>query len=93
MNLLERLTRRRCREVAAVLQSYLDGEVDPVTAHAVSEHLEVCRRCGLDASTYRAIRLSIPAAATRSRPSAVDPEALGRLRRFASQMHRSEGTP
>ena len=93
MNLLERLTRRRCREVAVVLQGYLDGEVDPVTARTVHEHLEVCRRCGLDARTYRAIRLSIPGAATRSGPSAVDPEALDRLRRFASELHHSDGTP
>ena len=62
MSLLDRLTMRRCRQVAAVLQEYLDGEVDPVTAGKVHDHLEECRRCGLEARTYRAIKAAIPAA-------------------------------
>jgi anti-sigma factor RsiW len=86
--MLERLRRRRCRQVALVLQSYLDGEVDAGTAGRVHEHLEECRRCGLEATTYRAIKNAIPLAATDSgQPAApVDPDALHRLRSFADNL-------
>ena len=70
-----------CTEVAAVLQSYLDGQVDDVTARRVSRHLEHCRRCGLEAETYEAIKDAI---ARRGRD--VDHEALERLRAFAERL-------
>ena len=63
-----------------VLQSYLDGEADPETTAMVAEHLEECRRCGLEASTYQAIKSALVASAVELE---VDPEALARLRRFA----------
>lgn len=72
----------RCRRVARVLQSYLDGEVDPPTAAAFEEHLEACRRCGLEVTTYTAIKVAIAAVGVRSGP-AVDPEALAQLQDFA----------
>ena len=86
--MLERLRRRRCRQVALVLQAYLDGEVDADTAHRVHDHLEECRRCGLEATTYRAIKDAIPMAATdNGRPaSPVDRDALDRLRSFADDL-------
>jgi anti-sigma factor RsiW len=86
--MLERLRRRRCRQVALVLQSYLDGEVDAGTAGRVHDHLEECRRCGLEATTYRAIKDAIPmAAADSAQPAApVDPDALHRLRTFADDL-------
>ena len=59
--LIGRLTRSECARVARVLQSYLDGEVDPPTAAMVTAHLEFCRRCGLEASTYRAIKTAMAA--------------------------------
>ena len=71
--------RVRCLRVARVLQSYLDGEADPPTAAAVAAHLEECRRCGLEASTYAAIKTAIAANGAHS-PGAVDPAALTRLR-------------
>jgi anti-sigma factor RsiW len=86
MRLLDRITMRRCRQVAAVLQEYLDGEVDPATAGTVHDHLEECRRCGLEASTYRAIKAAIPAADARITQIDVDPEAVRRLRRFADDL-------
>ncbi len=92
MNLLDRLTMRRCRQVAQVLQNYLDGEVDPDTAHMVHDHLEECRRCGLEASTYRAIKTAIPIAKATSAPVDVDPQAIERLRRFAQDLSPSPDT-
>ena len=78
--LIGRLTRSECARVARVLQSYLDGEVDPPTTAMVTAHLEFCRRCGLEASTYRAIKTAIAATG----PVDVDRSAIGRLQAFAA---------
>jgi anti-sigma factor RsiW len=86
MTMLAMLTRRRCRQVAKVLQAYLDGEADPTTAQAVHAHLEVCRRCGLEARTYRAIKAAIPPASAPTSRVEVDPTALARLRLFAEHL-------
>ena len=97
MAMLDRLTERRSHQVAKVLQGYLDGEVDPATAHMVHEHLEVCRRCGPEASTYRAIKTASPMAHATPVPLEVDPQAVERLRRSPTSCHgrptppRSEG--
>jgi anti-sigma factor RsiW len=70
-----------CREVAKVLQAYLDGQTDDTTTQRVARHLEACRRCGLEAKTYREIK----AALTRRVPI-VDELALERLRAFATNL-------
>ena len=75
------LSRSECHRVAKILQSYLDGETEPATSTLVAAHLEVCRRCGLEASTYLAIKTAI--AATAPEATAVDDGAVERLRRFA----------
>lgn len=54
-----REARMGCMAVVRVLQAYLDGEVDESTARRVSQHLEVCRRCGMEADTYRAIKAAM----------------------------------
>ncbi|HSO70905.1 MAG TPA: zf-HC2 domain-containing protein [Arachnia sp.] len=77
-----------CHRVAKVLQAYLDGEVDHMTADMVSTHLETCRRCGLEANTYRAIKAATLGA--ESEPAPVDPDAVARLRRFAEGLSREE---
>ncbi len=82
--LLARLSRSRCHRVARVLQSYLDGEVEPSVATLVAEHLEECRRCGLEASTYRAIKLAVMS--TGAGAVDVDPAAVERLRQFALEL-------
>ncbi len=76
-----KLSRSDCRQVAKVLQSYLDGETAAPTSSMVAAHLEVCRKCGLEASTYLAIKTAIAANASESR--AVDEDAVARLRDFA----------
>jgi anti-sigma factor RsiW len=45
--------------VAKVLQSFLDGELDEDVARRVAAHLNLCRRCGMKADTYRAIKASL----------------------------------
>jgi anti-sigma factor (TIGR02949 family) len=70
-----------CAEVARVLQSYLDGQVDDLTAQRVHRHLEHCRRCGLEAETYEAIKDAIARRAAR-----VDPATLERLRAFGERL-------
>lgn len=73
----------RCRQAVMALQAYLDGEADPPTAAAVSRHLKACRRCGLEADTYKAIKQILASAPSRSE---VDVAVLDRLRHFASDL-------
>ncbi|MGH9229989.1 MAG: anti-sigma factor family protein [Acidimicrobiales bacterium] len=76
-----------CREVGKLLQRYLDGETDEGATAKVAEHLEDCRRCGLEASIYREIKASL------ARQTTVLPETtLARLRRFGQQLA-TEGPP
>ncbi|MGH9229926.1 MAG: anti-sigma factor family protein [Acidimicrobiales bacterium] len=76
-----------CREVGKLLQRYLDGEADEHATAKVAEHLEDCRRCGLEAGIYREIKASL------ARQAFVLPETtLARLRRFGQQLA-TEGPP
>jgi hypothetical protein len=50
----------------------------------VAEHLETCRRCGLEASAYTAIKTAITASGPDGAP--VDDEAVQRLRQFARDL-------
>ena len=70
-----------CMQVMRVLQPYLDGHTDGVTTRRVAVHLEACRRCGLEAATYREIKASL---ARRAAPP--DPAALERLRAFGTSL-------
>ncbi|MFP8904975.1 anti-sigma factor family protein [Streptomyces atacamensis] len=74
--------RMNCLQVARVLQAYLDGETDEITARRVAAHLEDCRRCGLEASVYREIKSAL---ARREQP---DAGAVGRLRGFGEVLLR-----
>jgi anti-sigma factor RsiW len=38
-----------CRQVRRILQSFLDGEVEPRRAVMVAAHLERCSRCHIEA--------------------------------------------
>ncbi|MFJ9012523.1 anti-sigma factor family protein [Streptomyces canus] len=74
--------RMSCIQVARVLQAYLDGETDEVTAGPVAAHLEDCRRCGLEAGTYREIKSAL------TRLEQPDAGAVERLRVFAEGLLR-----
>jgi len=69
-----------CMRVARVLQAYLDGEIDEATARRVAAHLGVCRRCGMSADTYRAIKASL------ARRGAWDELTRRRLEDFARRL-------
>lgn len=69
-----------CVQIGRVLQAYLDGETDEVTARRAAAHLDDCRRCGLEASLYREIH---DALARRMEP---DAEAVARLRAFGESL-------
>ncbi|MFP3986562.1 anti-sigma factor [Streptomyces sp. E11-3] len=71
-----------CLQVARVLQSYVDGEADEVTARRVAAHLADCRRCGLEATVYQEIKSAL---ARRQSP---DDLTLRRLRDFSTALLR-----
>lgn len=86
MNMMSLPEIARCLRTSRVLQRYLDGEADGLTAARVEEHLEQCRRCGLQARTYRAIKQAL-----RSGSRDVDDLALHRLRVFSRSLAEQDG--
>lgn len=76
-----------CREVADVLQAYLDGELPDEKMHLVARHLEHCERCGIEAEVYREVKRSLAQLATPP-----DRATVARLRAFADQL-RADDSP
>lgn len=70
-----------CHAVGRRLQSYLDGELDDRTRAEIAAHLEACRDCGLEFSTYREVKTSL----SRER-TPVPADTLERLRRFGDDL-------
>lgn len=70
-----------CREAARLIQSYLDGQTTESERPRVAAHLEMCRRCGLEARTYAEIK-----AALARRRCPVDELSLLRLRQFGTSL-------
>lgn len=70
-----------CHEVGELLQHFLDGELDASRAARIAEHLDDCRRCGLEAEAYEQIKASLAA----RRPD-VPAESLERLREFGRRL-------
>lgn len=70
-----------CLQVARILQRYLDDQLDEGAAAQVASHLDECRRCGLDAESYREVKVAL---ASRARPPA--PEQMERLTTFVSEL-------
>jgi anti-sigma factor RsiW len=92
VKLLARFLHPDCYRVAKVLQAYLDGEVDAATAGDVAGHLEHCRRCGLEAGTYRAIKSAIASGARSPIGGvSVDPAVLERLQAFTVALGERDG--
>lgn len=74
-----------CHQVGTVLQQYLDGDIDAETAERIEEHLEECRRCGMEAETYERIKSTLAA----QRPDVPD-DSVERLREFGERLARGE---
>lgn len=70
-----------CKDVALVVQSYLDGELDNTDIAAVERHLDACRDCGMEAEMYETLKARIHA-----RRRDVDPEIVDRLHAFTASM-------
>ncbi len=85
MKILGRLIGTRnqmsCHQVGKVLQTYLDDELDDDSARKVAAHLEDCRRCGLEAETYEALKASL-----RRGPSGLADDSVARLRQFGERL-------
>lgn len=77
-----------CHQVGEVLQSYLDNELDDNVARKVAAHLDDCRRCGLEAATYEALKVSL-----RRGPAGLADEPVTRLREFGERLTRGEIDP
>lgn len=77
-----------CRQVAKVLQSYLDHELDDRSAAKVAAHLDECRRCGLEAETYEELK-----AVLRRGPSGAADGSVARLRDFGERLARGDTDP
>lgn len=72
-----------CRKVGKVLQQFLDGELDEITGEQVEAHLEMCRRCGMEADVYREIKSALARSGAE-----VPSDALVRLRSFGEELAR-----
>lgn len=70
-----------CKQVAEVLQAYLDGETDAATVRRVTDHLDSCAGCLRESDVYRRIKASLA-----SPPESVDADILARLERFVLEM-------
>jgi len=81
-------THMSCHQVGKVLQSYLDDELDDDAARKVAAHLEDCRRCGLEAETYEALKASL-----QRGPAGLADEPVTRLREFGERLARGEIDP
>ena len=74
-----------CHQVGELLQQYLDGQIDADRAGRIEEHLDECRRCGMEAETYARIKATLAA-----QRADVPAESLDRLREFGQRLARGE---
>lgn len=90
MSMFTKIRRRRmamkmsCAEVGAVLQQYLDGELDATTSPLVEAHLEMCRRCGLEASIYTDVKEAL------AEQGELPDDSVRRLREFGERIAHGE---
>lgn len=70
-----------CPEVGRLLQRYLDGGLDAERTRHIVEHLDDCRRCGLEVETYERIRVALV-----ERRGQVPAESIARLHEFGQRL-------
>jgi len=83
MNFFTRLFKRgySCQQVEAVLQQYLDEELEANEVPKVLKHLEACKDCGLEAAMYTRIKDSLVA-----HQQAPDADSMSRIRSLAEEL-------
>jgi anti-sigma factor RsiW len=77
-----------CLQTRRLLQGYLDGGADEVTARRITRHLDACRRCGLEVRTYKDIKATL----ARRGTAAVPEQSLSRLVTFADRLAGTDPT-
>jgi len=77
-----------CEQVAAVLQQYLDQELEAGQVPKVLAHLEACRDCGLEAAMYQRIKDSL-----LSHQQTPDANSMARIRALAQELATSGVSP
>jgi len=70
-----------CNQVEAVLQQYLDEELDASEVPKVLKHLEACKDCGLEAKMYARIKGSLV-----THQEAADSDSMARIRALAQEL-------
>lgn len=73
--------RIECMRVRPLLQAFLDGELDDAQRQRVAAHVEACRRCGLEASTYMSLKRRLSGF-----DEPLDPDAVARLTEFVDHL-------
>src|SRR3954469_20353335 len=63
------MTSSPCRAVAPLVQSYLDGELDPSQLAEVETHTQTCATCRERVVLDRAIRTGVRSHVLRAKPS------------------------
>lgn len=74
-----------CHRVRQLVQSYLDGELHGPEVDKLAAHLHRCKRCGVEAESYRRIKAAFSAP--------VPEQTVDRLRRFALSVPTTEHPP
>lgn len=74
-----------CREVGHWLLQNLDDRLDDRQSQRLSAHLGDCRRCGLDANTYRRMKHSLA-----GHKAAVPADSLARMRELGGRIARGD---
>ena len=69
-----------CAKAMKLLQSAIDGELDQHTLGRVNRHMAACKKCGMHARTYEAIKTSIATQGATPLPADIitDLEAFAR---------------
>lgn len=70
-----------CKQVEAVLQQYLDEELEASEVPKVLKHLEACKDCGLEATVYTRIKDSLV-----SHQAAPTTDSMDRIRSLAQEL-------
>jgi len=83
MNFLSRIFGRgmSCSQVEAVMQQYLDEELEASQVPKVLKHLEACKDCGLEAEMYTRIKESLV-----SHQAAPSSDSMSRIRGLAQEL-------